>query len=537
MEIRLGEDAAAAAVPANFIGFSFEVSAARVMLSERGQKDAPSALPRRSLLQLLENLAAAAGQRDGQPPAASAPPTIIRIGGNSADQSCYEYHAHDPASAANGGICKTNVTAADLETYEKFAEAADAAMGVGVTFVLGTNMAVMDPKWGAAEVREAVDMGLFESGVVRGVEIGNECDSYIATHPMDGLSFFDQYEKAFGKYVDAYHRSGHLPKGAVQGAAFADLMRPAYGDGLKSYLDRFGDELFSLSLHNYPTTTCAIRPHGARRVHMDEILERKASQGQAEKYRNVAALAAAHDLPLYIGEANSASCGGQKGVSDAFGSALWVLDYLAEMSKAGAEAVLFHGGPTGPYAAIAYPRWDRLHLRRQAPEVRPMYYGLLMFAELVAGGARWLSLEASLSGFGRPQENSAIHAVRDAGGNVRVLIISKEWGEAAEPFTAYIDLDLDLDLESEGARAPHVARATRLSAGPKGVFARTGIAYAGQSFDESRDGQASGSRVEEAVGVQRQAAGGAASTTVRIGPLQVQPASAILVHLTRAEQG
>eukprot|EP01048_Picozoa_sp_COSAG05_P007598 COSAG05_NODE_540_length_8845_cov_13.872742_4_plen_223_part_00 len=56
--------------------------------------------------------------------------------------------------------------------------------------------------------------------------------------------------------------------------------------------------------------------------------------------------------PLWAGETNSISCGGAPGVSDTYASTLWVLDYLAEMSKAGVVGANFHGGPDDACATL-----------------------------------------------------------------------------------------------------------------------------------------------------------------------------------------
>ena len=42
----------------------------------------------------------------------------------------------------------------------------------------------------------------------------------------------------------------------------------------------------------------------------------------------LATVAAERGIPLYVGEGNSASCGGSGGVSDVFASALWAVDVL-----------------------------------------------------------------------------------------------------------------------------------------------------------------------------------------------------------------
>ena len=50
-------------------------------------------------------------------------------------------------------------------------------------------------------------------------------------------------------------------------------------------------------------------------------------------------------VSLWAGEANSASCGGAPNVSETFASALWSLDFLSELNKAGVVGANFHGGP------------------------------------------------------------------------------------------------------------------------------------------------------------------------------------------------
>lgn len=94
---------------------------------------------------------------------------------------------------------------------------------------------------------------------------------------------------------------------------------------------------------------------------------------------------AARGIPFVIGECNSASCGGQSGVSDRFASALWSLSFMATASKTGVQGMYFHGGPHGAYAAIAYD-----NATSTVPEVRPLYYGMYAFAFLIRNGGRWV---------------------------------------------------------------------------------------------------------------------------------------------------
>ena len=77
---------------------------------------------------------------------------------------------------------------------------------------------------------------------------------------------------------------------------------------------------------------------------------------QVNAYRGHIAAAQSAGVPFVISEGNTASCGGQAGVSDTLASALWSLDFLPTLSKAGAVRMNFHGGPAGPYPPIAFQK-------------------------------------------------------------------------------------------------------------------------------------------------------------------------------------
>ena len=79
-------------------------------------------------------------------------------------------------------------------------------------------------------------------------------------------------------------------------------------------------------------------------------------------------------LPFRIVETNSIFNEGQPGVSDAFGSALWGLDFMFQVAEAGGGGVNFHTGDVKAYTPIG-PGPDGHHM------ARPLYYGMLMFKE------------------------------------------------------------------------------------------------------------------------------------------------------------
>jgi hypothetical protein len=83
-------------------------------------------------------------------------------------------------------------------------------------------------------------------------------------------------------------------------------------------------------------------------------------------------------LPFRLAETNSCYSGGKPGVSDTFASALWAADLMYQLATAGGMGINFHGGGYGWYTPIAGTRDDGFL-------ARPIYYGMLMFAEAGAG--------------------------------------------------------------------------------------------------------------------------------------------------------
>jgi hypothetical protein len=83
-------------------------------------------------------------------------------------------------------------------------------------------------------------------------------------------------------------------------------------------------------------------------------------------------------LPFRLAETNSCYQGGKQGVSDTFASSLWGADLMYQLAKAGGVGINFHGGGYGWYTPIA----------GTVPNgflARPIYYGMLLFAEAGAG--------------------------------------------------------------------------------------------------------------------------------------------------------
>lgn len=117
-----------------------------------------------------------------------------------------------------------------------------------------------------------------------------------------------------------------------------------------------------------------------------QLLSKRASD-KPLRFAPISATCEKYDIDFVLGETNSASCGGQSGVSDVFAAALWVMAYLSRASQAGAQGVNFHGGPHGPYAPIQFGN-------KSKPEqfkAMPLYYGMFAFAKFIEDGGQWIN--------------------------------------------------------------------------------------------------------------------------------------------------
>ena len=120
--------------------------------------------------------------------------------------------------------------------------------------------------------------------------------------------------------------------------------------------------------------------------------------------------------------------------------------------------------------------------------IRPLYYGMLLFSELVANYSHWVPAHAS-----NLPSSAVAHATRDHHGRVKVLLVMKDLNATA---AATISVSVSGATGSRGtADAQAAAYVVRLVA--PGASATSGITLAGQTFDGSTDGAPLGARQVE----------------------------------------
>ncbi len=93
-------------------------------------------------------------------------------------------------------------------------------------------------------------------------------------------------------------------------------------------------------------------------------------------------------VPFRFEETNSLANGGEAGVSDTFGAALWSLKYCLKLAAAGADGLNFHLGDTANYDAYhldIYDKGDGTKATGALYAVCPPFYGHLAFTRMLPG--------------------------------------------------------------------------------------------------------------------------------------------------------
>ncbi|MGI8711978.1 MAG: glycosyl hydrolase family protein [Solirubrobacteraceae bacterium] len=263
---------------------------------------------------------------------------------------------------------------------------------------------------------------------------------------------FDSYLRDYASVIAALPRDVPLV-GPASGS-------PVWLAGLGRYLTD-NPRVRLVSFHRYPLHRCFTPRDAPTYPTISNLLSPLASSGLATSLRSAVAVATARGVPFRADELNSVSCGGAHGVSDTFASALWILDTLFNMDRVGVDGVNIHTFQSATYEPFAFSRSGG----QWRAQVKPMYYGLLMFARAAPPGSRLLP--TSFSGGANMLRS---WATRGLDGQIRIVLIN----------------DSRQNAVTVAVRAPGSARAAivqRLRA--PGIRATRGVTLNGQTFGQT----------------------------------------------------
>jgi hypothetical protein len=356
-------------IPRDFVGLSLEVSQGGQGLqalrqNQRGGGPAPEekaeyslghpGAPNTDFFQFMRNLG----------------PGVLRLGGNSQDNTCW-----DPQAAPHPGWCQAPIRPGNLQLYSQAAESS------GWQLILGLNLKQNSPQWALREVTEGIAPNI-KPGQLLGLEIGNEPDLFRRAGRSQSYSPTD-HAREFLSYVRAFQHNAIAKNYAAIGPATCCTWRNAENLGL--FIDGVAREnLRLITVHNYSESVCGGKVVTAAQLLAPGLLDPFEQAAQAW----VAAVRS-RGLPLALAETNSASCGGMPGVSNAFTSTVWGLDYMYSMAQAGFRYINFHisyrPGGSSYNAVDTFGRQDasgNWHYRNVA---EPLYYAMYLFARNASG--------------------------------------------------------------------------------------------------------------------------------------------------------
>ncbi len=284
---------------------------------------------------------------------------MLRLGGNSLDESFWTSHAEPaPAWASQGTI-----TPASLRTLGA------AIAGTGWRVILGVNLKHPDPARAGDEARWAHRILGPE---LAAIEVGNEPDDY----GISQVTYFAEFERDVRAIHDA------VPGVAIVGPD-AGRDDPRWVEGFARAEAPHPDiDLFTS--HEYPLSIC-----GGQHPTVAQLLSTASARQEAAAADITARAARLDHVPADIDETNSVVCWGAPGVSNVYASALWTLDYALILASHGVASADFQGRIRGcvPYIPLCTTGTSpRL-------KAQPDFYGLLAVRQVGAG--RFLSISGS----------------------------------------------------------------------------------------------------------------------------------------------
>jgi hypothetical protein len=238
-----------------------------------------------------------------------------------------------------------------------------------------------------------------------GIEIGNEPDGYINTFWYNQTPKYSvtTLESAWSTFQAAI--AAQTPGIPITGPLCGTVL-PVITQWTEPFAAAEGSKLSMLTQHYY-------RGNGQSSPlpTVQQLVSYPDTQLTASFLTPLQTTASQIGKPYRLTECNSYYAGGATGVSDAYASALWVIDFMYTCAQYGCAGVNFHGGITLNYTAITDNNGT-------VTGVRPLYYGMLMFA--LAGQGTLYSTTVSAGSL-----NLTAYAIKTAAG-LSIIINNKD---------------------------------------------------------------------------------------------------------------
>jgi len=283
-----------------------------------------------------------------------------------------------------------NITPEAIRNLREFLDACGWKLIYGLNMGTGTAGDAADE---AARVMDAAGSKLIA------FQLCNEPDLFF----RNGIRKADYDFKQFAVEWQHFYQT---IRARVPNAPFAGPDTAYNNEWLVPFAKQFKHEAIFLSQHYY-----AEGPPTDPSMTIERLL--RPNPKLQEEFEGMKATMQESGLPFRLAETNSCYQGGKQGVSDTFTSALWSADLMYQLASAGGTGINFHGGGYGWYTPIAGTQENGFL-------ARPIYYGMLLFAQAGAGQF----VESKLDSLGQAPLLTA-YGLRSNTGAIKVAAFNK----------------------------------------------------------------------------------------------------------------
>ncbi|KZV75142.1 glycoside hydrolase family 79 protein [Peniophora sp. CONT] len=258
-------------------------------------------------------------------------PPAVRIGGTTQDRATYVASQSDAVdyTVASSGDAPTTLTYGP----SFFTLASQLADKPDVTIGLNRQLNNQANSLQAAQKAKSAISNLYA------VEVGNEPDLYSTSSPIATTG-------AWNPTLDGQSQASW--QNAMAGSIGNIFQAGVYISGgswsIPSLISNLGSAIShtkTISRHAYPQSAC----NGAS-TNLQTLMSHSNIASYAKGYASEATAAHAQGKKYFLGETNSATCGGG-GISPTFGAALWIIDYVLGAAYNGVDRLYFHQGTIG----------------------------------------------------------------------------------------------------------------------------------------------------------------------------------------------
>ncbi|KAI0036740.1 hypothetical protein K488DRAFT_81734 [Vararia minispora EC-137] len=262
----------------------------------------------------------------------------VRIGGTTQDRATYSLNL---AEAVNYTVASSADAPTSLTFGPSFFSLAAGLKGADVTIGLNRQLNNMANSLQAAVQAKNSMTNLYA------IEIGNEPDLYGSGSPIITTGTWSPI--ADGQSEQSWQNAMSSSTGDI----FQAGVYLSNSWNIPSLITTLGSAIRhtkTFSRHSYPQSAC----NGAS-TNLPSLMSHSSIVTYVAQYASEASAVHAAGKQYFLGETNSATCGGG-GISPTFGAALWIVDYVLQGALHGVDRLYFHQGTIGN---CAYCFWGR----------------------------------------------------------------------------------------------------------------------------------------------------------------------------------